>query len=60
LSLLPCPMEVGNPSHQSMAPHPSWTNENREWFFFSNGNEDENPYAQWNMRKVPFFNQIGW
>ncbi len=60
LSLLPCPMEVGNPSHQSMAPSSFMNQWESRMIFLSNENEDENPYAQWNMRKVPFSNQIRW
>ncbi len=60
LNLFPCPMEVGNPSHQSMAPSSFMNQWESSMIFLSNGNEDENPYAQWNTREIPFSNQIWW
>ncbi len=56
LSLLPCPMEVGNLSHQSMAPSSFMNQWESRIIFLSNENEDENPVAQWTTRKVPFCN----
>ncbi len=52
--------KLENPSHQSMAPSSFMNRWKSRMIFLSNGNEDENPYAQWTTRKVPFSNQIGW